>query len=149
MIGSATGEAVGLGAGGFGPSQKPKRPRKVRKVERKIKSDIKVRQADEVVGVGTLSPAKINRVVRRNSKRLQGCYESELKRNRTLRGVIKVRFTILQNGRVGKTKVLQNSMNSTAVAKCIERKIKRWKFRDKPKGGSVTVAYPFYFTPAS
>ena len=149
MIGSATGEAVGIGNGGFGQSQRPKKPRKLKKRERKIKSALKVRRADEVVGVGNLSEAKIGRVVRRNSKRIQGCYESELKKDRTLRGVIKVRFVILQNGRVGKTQILKNSMNSRTVAKCIQRKIKRWRFRDKPKGGSVTVAYPFHFTPAN
>lgn len=120
-----------------------------RKREKKIKSRIKVRKPDSAVGLGQLDPTKIQRVVRRNSRRLQGCYESELKKDPTLQGVVKVRFTIEVTGRVSKSKTIQNSMGSSAVAKCIENNIKRWRFKSKPKGGSVTIAYPFYFTPSS
>ena len=123
--------------------------RSAKKRERKIKSKVKIQNPDEVVGTGQLSPAKIQRVVRRNSRRLKGCYESELKKDPTLQGVVKVRFTIEPTGRVSKSRTIQNTMRSKAVAKCIENNIKKWRFKNKPKGGSVTIAYPFYFTPSS
>lgn len=123
--------------------------RSKRKREKKIKSKVKIRAPDAAVGIGKLDPSKIQRVVGRNSRRLKGCYENELKKNPSLQGVVKVRFTIEVTGRVSKSKTIQNTMGSGAVAKCIENNIKRWRFKNKPQGGSITIAYPFYFTPSS
>jgi TonB family protein len=148
LIGSAQGDVAGIDDGELVGQRRAKK-RAIKKVERKIKSKLKVQAADDVVGIGKLSPSQINRVVRRNSKRLQGCYESELKKNRKLEGVIKVRFTIETNGRISSTRVIQNTMGSSAVAGCIQNRIKRWRFKNKPQGGSVTVAYPFFFTPSN
>jgi TonB family protein len=148
LIGPTTGTTTDIDDNEIIGKRRPKTKR-TKKRERKIKSKLQVKKADEVVGLGKLSPAQINRVVSRNSKRLQGCYESELKKDRTLRGVIKVRFTIQTNGRISSTKIVQNTMRSSVVARCIQNKIKRWRFKSKPKGGSVTVAYPFFFTPSN
>jgi outer membrane biosynthesis protein TonB len=149
LIGPSEGKVTTIDDRDIGAGSGRAAVRSVKKRERKIKSKIKVRSPDEVVGTGQLSPAKIQRVVRRNSRRLQGCYESGLKKDPTLQGVVKVRFTIETTGRVSKSRTIQNTMRSKSVAKCIENNIKKWRFRNKPKGGSVTIAYPFYFTPSS
>jgi hypothetical protein len=39
-------------------------------------------------------------------------------------------------------------MGSDAVGDCIISRLKRWRF-PKPDGGSVTVNFPFIFTPSS
>lgn len=131
-------------------TKKNKRVKIGRKREKKIKTNLKVNKPSEVIGSGDLSTTSINQTVNRKKPALKGCYERELKKDKTLRGTVKVRFTILTSGRVDKSRIviLQNTIRSKAVAKCIKNNIKRWRF-DKPSGGDVTIAYPFVFTPSN
>ncbi len=103
-------------------------------------------QAPEVDG--SLDPKEVARYVRARLRSIQDCYNRELKRNPSLSGKIEIEFTIGENGRVEDTEAITNKMGSSAVANCIMGRIKRWRF-PKPDGGSVTVAYPFIFTPGS
>jgi TonB family protein len=119
-----------------------------RKKEKRIKGRIKVSRPSEAIGTGTLSPDKIQRIVQRRKRGLQGCYEAELKKDNTFKGKVKIQFTIEPSGRVSNSKAIQNTMGSNAVAQCIAKQIKRWRF-PKPSGGSVTIAYPFVFTPSN
>ena len=94
-----------------------------------------------------MSKQEINRVIRRNLARFKYCYEKQLKRNPELSGKVKVQFTILGSGRVGEVQALEDTMGEPAVAQCIVSRVKRWRF-PKPDGGSVTVAFPFVFSPS-
>ena len=79
---------------------------------------------------------------------VQDCYERELKRDPSLAGKIEIEFTIGTSGRVDEAFVASNRMGSDAVGDCIVSRLKRWRF-PKPGGGSVTVSFPFIFTPSS
>jgi outer membrane biosynthesis protein TonB len=127
---------------------KRKRVKVGRKKEKKVKGRFKMTKPSDVIGTGTLSQSKINRTIKRYSRALQACYENELKKDSSLQGTIKVQFTIPPSGRASRVNVIKNTIGSRAVAKCISTQIKRWRFA-KPKGGEVTVAYPFVFTPAN
>jgi outer membrane biosynthesis protein TonB len=127
---------------------KRKRVKVGRKKEKKVKGRFKMAKPSDVIGTGTLSQSKINRTIKRYSRALQACYENELKKDSSLQGTIKVQFTIPPSGRASRVNVIKNTIGSRAVAKCISTQIKRWRFA-KPKGGEVTVAYPFVFTPAN
>jgi TonB family protein len=147
LAGETSGKTMGID----NSKLKGKRTGKVRsgkKREKKLKGRIKVSRPSEAIGTGTLSRDKIQRVVQRRSRGLKGCYEAELKKNNTLQGLVKIRFTIEPSGRVSSSKAIQNTMGSRAVAGCIEKQIKRWRFA-KPSGGSVTITYPFVFTPSN
>jgi TonB family protein len=78
---------------------------------------------------------------------VQDCYERELKRDPQLAGKVEIEFTIGADGSVEDARVAQNRMGSGEVGNCIVGRILRWKF-PKPSGGSVTVNFPFIFTPA-
>ena len=52
------------------------------------------------------------------------------------------------DGKISETYVESNSMGNKNVANCITGRIRSWRF-PKPKGGSVTVAYPFIFSPST
>ncbi len=146
-IGDTSGQTMGIDDKKL-QGKGRKNVRSGRKREKKIKGRIKVSRPSEAIGTGTLSTSKIQRIVQRRKRALQGCYESQLKKDNTLKGKIKIRFTIEPSGRVSSSKAIQNTMGSPAVAKCIAKQIKRWRF-PKPAGGSVTIAYPFVFTPSN
>lgn len=96
---------------------------------------------------GELSSAQISSVMKRQLKALRDCYERALKRDRTLKGKIVIRFEILESGRTAGVEI-EDNMGSKDVVKCIKGRAKYWRF-PKPEGGSVFVAYPVVFTPSS
>ncbi len=119
-----------------------------RKVEKVPRGNLKMSAPSEAVGTGALSRADIEKTVNRRAGALKSCYESELKKDNTLKGKIEVQFTIQPSGRVSVARVTTNTMNSTAVGSCIVAQIQRWRF-PQPSGGDVTVKYPFVFTPSN
>ena len=119
-----------------------------RKREKRLAGNIKLSKPSEAIGTGVLSASSIERTVNRRKGALKNCYESELKKDPTLSGKIKVQFTIQPSGRVSVARVIENTMGSQSVARCISSQVKRWRF-PKPQGGDVTIAFPFFFKPSS
>jgi len=138
--GAGSGEAASIGglatAGGGSVGLGGKREERVGSVRT---------EAPEVDG--SLDSDSIARVVRSRMRMVQDCYERELKRDPGLAGKIEIEFTIGEDGSVTEARVATNKMGSDEVAQCIVSRIQRWKF-PKPKGGSVTVNFPFIFAPA-
>ena len=97
---------------------------------------------------GALDSEAVAKVVQGRKRMVQDCYERELKRDPTLQGKIEIEFTIGEDGRVVDAKVASNRMGSAAVGECIVSRLRAWRF-PKPNGGSVTVNFPFIFTPSS
>jgi TonB family protein len=97
---------------------------------------------------GSLDPSAIADIVRKRLRSIQDCYEKELKRDSSLQGKIEIEFTIGSTGAVEDARVSSNKMGSDAVGDCIVSRVRRWRF-PQPDGGSVTVNYPFIFTPSS
>ena len=91
--------------------------------------------------------SKITQVVRRRKGTVKACYEKQLERNPRLSGRVKLQFTILESGRVGSTRILEDTIGDAQVGRCIAGAMKRWRF-PKPEGGSVTIAFPFAFAPS-
>ena len=116
--------------------------------EVEVKGTVKVKKPSEAFGTGVLDTNSISKVVGRRKGAVKSCYEKQLKRNPKLAGKVKVQFTILESGRVGSTRVMEDTTGDPAVGKCIANAMKRWRF-PKPDGGSVTVAFPFVFAPSS
>jgi len=145
--GDASGQTIAVDESKF-KGKGRKRVRTGGKKERSPKGSLKLSKPSEAIGTGTLSSDRIQRTVRRRRGALKSCYESELKKDPSLSGKITVRFTIQPSGRVSVAKITENTMGSSAVGRCISSQVKRWRF-DKPSGGEVTVAFPFYFKPSS
>ncbi len=97
---------------------------------------------------GSLAGEVIRRVVKMNIRGIKYCYEKELKSNPKLSGKIVVLFTIGTTGRVMRARIQSTTMHNENVESCILRMISRWRF-PRPEKGSVTVSYPFIFTPGS
>ena len=112
-----------------------------------LRGKIKLRRASSMAGQGTLDKSSIVRVVKRRQGAIRYCYEKQLQNNPGLSGRVTAQFTIGENGRVTSTRIRRNTTGSEVLGSCISRLIKRWRF-PKPNGGSVTIAFPFAFSPA-
>lgn len=98
---------------------------------------------EEVVIVGGLSRAEIERVVRRNMGDINYCYERRLNARPNLSGIFEAEFTISASGSVQRTGSSRNTIGDDRLDSCINGSIKTWRF-PKPVGGTVVkVNYPF------
>jgi len=93
---------------------------------------------------GYLSPEQVERVVRANQAALRYCYESELQRQRGLKGKLVVQWRVDRAGLVPSARVTSSTLNNASVEGCVVRQVKKWRF-PKPDGGEVSVQYPFLF----
>ncbi len=138
--GGGSGKAASIGglatAGGGAVAIGAKREEKVGSVQA---------EAPEVDGA--LDSDAVARVVRARMRMVEDCYQRELKRNPKLAGKIEIEFTIGADGTVTQARIASNRMGVDDVAVCVVSRIQRWKF-PKPSGGSVTVTFPFIFTPS-
>ena len=137
--GSYKGLGKGEGGGGKIATKTRKTTDKVKAVKLKLKVKGKL---GKMKGSGKLDGGAIKKVFKKRMKAIRYCYEKALKRNDSLKGKVKIKFTIGPAGRVTDIKVTKNSTGDGSVGDCIKKKVKSWRF-PKPEGGSVTVSYPF------
>ncbi len=140
--GGGSGEAVGVGKLGTQGG------RSVSTVGQKQEAAVSGKLAAESAAVdGDLDPAKIQAELRRRQSALKACYETALKRDRSLKGKIILSFEIDVNGRLRDLK-FGGSLRSAELESCIRARASAWRF-PKPDGGSVFVDYPVVLTPSS
>ena len=87
----------------------------------------------------------IRRIIRQHIAQIRYCYEKELTRSPGLFGKVRVEFVISAKGGVQSTKVIQTTLKNSEVERCIQSKIRTWKFPEPKGGGIVIVKYPFIF----
>ena len=95
---------------------------------------------------GRVPPEVIQRIVRQNFGRMRGCYEEGLRQNPHAAGRLTVQFTIEQNGSVSRVSTAGADEVGAGVAACVVRAMQQLSF-PAPDGGTVTVSYPFVFSP--
>jgi len=115
--------------------------------------DYAAKKVKSSIGASGSASGKIDKSAVRNAimSRLGGpksCYERALNTNPSLRGKVKVSFTIGATGGVAGCTVVQNTLGDSMVGACVCSKIQRIRF-PKPDEGTVTVSYTFVFQPAN
>jgi TonB family protein len=95
---------------------------------------------------GTIKKEKVMRFLRSRTKGIQKCYERRLKIRRDLEGKIYVLITIGPRGKVLEASIDRDLVGDAQLKDCILRLIRSWRF-PSPKGGEVTILYPFRFFP--
>jgi TonB family protein len=103
----------------------------------------------EVVGTGGSTTEfcdrnNIQRVVRMRAAAIRACYEQSLQVDEGLAGKVSVRWTIGGDGRVDGVSVLESTIGSAAVERCVLAAIRGMRF-DPPTEGVCVVAWPFVF----
>ncbi len=101
--------------------------------------------AGKVVVMGSISKDAIQRVIRSRLASLKYCYERELLKSPTLAGRLVVQFTLDASGKVTHVGVVEDTLKAPAVAACVEKQFKSFRFPAVPGGGTVTVNYPLVF----
>jgi TonB family protein len=94
---------------------------------------------------GSLSQNQIRSVVRRQIRSIRRVYETQLKRNPNLRGMLRVRFTIGPTGRVIAVSLPRSTLKNPQLERGIASVVKRWRFPAPKGGGVIHVEYPFVF----
>lgn len=95
-----------------------------------------------------LSRQEVLAVIRANLNQIRYCYERLLQSQPNASGRVAVSFVISASGGVSSSSITDSEISDSAMQSCITGKIARWKFPE-PKGAtSVTVNYPFTFTPS-
>lgn len=100
------------------------------------------------VVLGMISPDPIRRVVLQNLQQLRTCYERALPRNPSLAGRLVLRFVVGGDGRVIRAEVPESDLDDDRVSVCAVAAARTWVMPAPPDGTSVTVNYPFVFSPA-
>lgn len=124
--------SFGSGAGHLGASHRTAAPQ--------------VRMGASMVS-GRVPPEVIQRIVRQNYGRMRGCYEEGLRQNPHAAGRLTVQFVIEHDGSVSRVSTAGADEVGAGVAACVVRAMQQMSF-PSPDGGTVTVSYPFVFSPA-
>jgi TonB family protein len=95
-------------------------------------------------GEGQLSKEEIQKVINQHIGEIQYCYEKQLRTQPGLAGRVVLEWGVNPQGKVSVVKVAQSSLQSAEATNCMMGKLKTWKF-PPPRGGSVTVVFPFVF----
>jgi len=90
--------------------------------------------------------ASLLAVIQKYAAGIQYCYESELKRDESLRGKLVVTMTVTAGGAVQEATVVRNTVGSERLAACALSQIRSWRF-PPIDGGLTTFQAPFVFTP--
>ena len=115
--------------------------------ERKIKVQVKRKNAAAIEGTGALDGQEVNRIIGQKMGAIKGCYERALRRDPNLKGKLIVRFTISGSGKVTAARTVQNDL-TPEVGDCVSSAFKRFRF-PQPDGGSLTMESPFMFLPSN
>lgn len=98
---------------------------------------------------GTIEKAEILRVVKKNVKDVQHCYEQGLQKRPDLQGKVVVKFVVGRTGTVAGVTIPETELNDRSVEQCIISAALKWTF-PTPKGeGLATFAYPFILKPGN
>lgn len=103
--------------------------------------------SNDLVLEGGISRYAINATIAKYLNQVRRCYETELKNDPNLQGLVEMNFEINATGRLNYSNVSKTTLNSPPVETCISKRMMDWQF-PKPKGGvNVNVKYPFMLRP--
>lgn len=89
----------------------------------------------------------IDAEIKRHYGQVRACYEDALKRDSGLRGQVQIRFQVAPTGVVCRAEVARNALRDQAVGQCVSRRMAELRFPATEGGKSLTVTYPFSFSP--
>ena len=89
------------------------------------------------------SGAALQKVMRQNLGPIRFCYQRELKLNPNLQGSLQLRLTIAPNGRVQKIEMVQDTVGSRNLARCVQGRIRSWRFEPATGTSIVPITLPF------
>ena len=101
-----------------------------------------------VSGEGSIPESLLLKVLSKYLEKFQYCYEKALLTDASLAGNVMMQWTIEPSGSATAVKVVRTQINNAGFEHCMAEQITKIHF-PSPKGGSVTVKYPFAFSSSS
>lgn len=95
---------------------------------------------------GKLPPEVIARTIRASIAQVSLCYERGVHKDPGLKGTVRIKFTIVADGKVTSAQDDGSQLASAEVIECVRSAVQKMTF-PAPEGGPVTVVYPFSFEP--
>ena len=89
------------------------------------------------------SDAAVLQVLRQNLGPVRFCYQRELKLNPNLQGSLQLKLSIAANGRVTRTEVVNDTVGSRNLVRCVQGRIRSWRFKPAKSNSVVTITLPF------
>ena len=99
----------------------------------------------EIEGVGEFDRRVVVRMILTRRAQITVCYEHAILNEPSLRGRLEIAMTIEESGSVSRVRTVENGVGSDTVARCIENRIRAFRFNPGPTGGSVDFRFPFVF----
>lgn len=90
---------------------------------------------------GQLPIDVVNDAMQKRASTLQDCYKAGLRRDKSLAGVVLMRFVIGEDGKVTEAVDAGSALADEEVIKCLLTEVRKIEF-PKPKSGTVTVLFP-------
>lgn len=148
--GSGANEPLGDLQPGFGLA-----PSRGLIVGRRDGPEVVFSEAPEVKGA--LRVEQVDDVARRHRNQIRFCYERELVRARELPpplaatndylrgGMVTVGWTIEDSGDTADIRIIEEGFSDGKAARCIQQRIRRWRFPPPEGGGTTDVAFTWKF----
>jgi hypothetical protein len=96
-------------------------------------------------GTGVFDERAVVRMIQTRRAQITACYEHAILSDPTLRGRVEIQMTIEESGSVSGVRTVENGMGTDVVARCIETRVRGFRFSPGPTGGSVQFRFPFVF----
>lgn len=96
-----------------------------------------------VTGVNGLTAEQVQAVVTAHHGALLACYDTEAKRDPTLRGDVTVAWTVDEMGMVIGVGLTDSTIRNDSVEGCVLRQVRAWRF--PPSAGDTQTTLPFSF----
>lgn len=90
----------------------------------------------------------VYRTVKSYSGGLKYLYNNVLLKNPRLKGTVTVKISIVAEGAVSKTEIVNSTMKDNDLEEAIIKRIYRWKFNELKSAEEFTIDYTFDFTPS-
>lgn len=91
-----------------------------------------------------LDRKRVELVVIDRREEVRGCYESALRRNPKLEGLLRLSWEVNTKGQGQNVKIVSSSIASVDLVQCMKQLLLDWRY-PKSKHGPVRVAFPFRF----
>lgn len=135
FLGVFCGSAIGLAKK---PKSPPDEPAAAGKSPARTQDDTM-----QVEGtVGEMDSSKVEQLFREHQPELRRCYDDEAKTLHYLGGRMELKIRVLPSGEPRAISVVDSSIGSLEVERCVTALIAKWRF-PAPKGGEGEVTYPF------
>jgi hypothetical protein len=98
-------------------------------------------------GLGAETRADITARMATAQQPLESCYQTALKQNRKLQGMMVLSFVAAPStGEFRDITIVRDELNDPSVRKCVIDEVSKLKL-EKPQGSRVSISYPIRFAP--